>query len=110
LREIADVLIAEAKAGNIQAIRELADRLDGKPVPTLELSGPGGGSTLERRKLTYEIVHVTRDEIDARDRERERDLDLDDYEVNEVKAIDGNGHNHADSEKAANGDGHEQQE
>ena len=57
LREIADVLIAEAKAGNIQAIRELADRLDGKPAQMLEHSGPEGGPI---RKLTYKIVHVTK--------------------------------------------------
>src|SRR6516162_10095237 len=68
LREIADVLIGEAKAGNIQAIKEIADRLDGKPMPMLEHAGP---SSLSRRKLTYEIVHVTREEIDNRDRDRD---------------------------------------
>jgi hypothetical protein len=101
LREIADVLIGEAKAGNIQAIRELADRLDGKPTQMLEHTAP---SSLERRKLTYEIVHLTREEIDNRDREL-----VVDYQ--EVKTVNGNGHDHADSEnKAVNGDGHEQRE
>jgi hypothetical protein len=105
LRVVARALIDEAKAGNIRAIQELGDRLDGRPVPMLEHSAPSG--SLERRKLTYEIVHVTREEIDTRDRERE--LDLDDY--HEVNAIDGNGHDHADSEnKAVNGSGHEQRE
>jgi hypothetical protein len=104
LRVVARALIDEAKAGNIRAIQELGDRLDGRPVPMIEHTALSG--SLERRKLTYEIVHVTREEIDTRDRERE--LDLDDY--HEVKAIDGNGHDHADSENnAVNGSEHEQQ-
>ena len=103
LREIADVLIAEAKAGNIQAIKELADRLDGKPTPLLEHTAP---SDLPRRKLTYEIVHVTREEIDNRDRDRDLVVDY-----QEVKAINGNGRDHADGEiKPVNGNGHEQRE
>ena len=83
LREIADVLIAEARAGNIQAIRELADRLDGKPVQMLE---PVAAASGERRKLTYEIVHVTEtpEQID-----RENDPLLIGH--NEVKMINGNG-------------------
>jgi hypothetical protein len=101
LREIADVLIAEAKAGNIQAIRELADRLDGKPTQMLEHTAP---SSLPRRKLTYEIVHVT---------ETKEPLQNDDLVVDyqEVKAIDGNGRDHADGEiKPVNGNGHAQRE
>src|SRR6476659_320106 len=39
LREVAASLIAEAKAGNVAAIKEIADRLDGK-VPQ-----PQGGTT-----------------------------------------------------------------
>jgi ribosomal protein L17 len=106
LREIADVLIAEAKAGNIQAIRELADRLDGKPVQMLEPATP---ERLERRKLTYEIVHKFEERETETETENEDVVDVDDYR--EVKAIDGNGHDHADGEKAAaNGDGHEQRE
>ena len=30
LREVADALVKEAIAGNVQAIKEVADRLDGK--------------------------------------------------------------------------------
>ena len=39
LRDVADMLVKEAAAGNIQAIKELADRLDGKPVQQQILSG-----------------------------------------------------------------------
>jgi hypothetical protein len=97
LREIAAVLIGEAKAGNIQAIKELADRLDGKPAQMLEHSAP---SSLPPRKLTYEIVHVT----ETREKVENEDLVVD---YQEVKTVNGNGHDHADSENKA--DGHEQQ-
>src|SRR5262249_22512880 len=101
LREIADVLIAEARAGNIQAIRELADRLDGKPTQMLEHSAP---SSLPPRKLTYEIVHVT----ESREQIKNDDLVVD---YQEVKAINGNGRDHADGEiKPVNGNGHGQRE
>jgi hypothetical protein len=104
LREIADVLIAEAKTGNIQAIRELADRLDGKATQILEHNN---GEERPRRKLTYEIVHVTetREQLEAKE---DRDL-LVDYR--EIKTVNGNGHDHADSESnAVNDNGHEQRE
>jgi hypothetical protein len=97
LRAVARALIDEAKAGNIRAIQELGDRLDGKATQMLEHSAP---TSLERRKLTYEIVHVTREEIDTRDRNL-----VVDYQ--EVKTVNGNGHDHADGEiKPVNGNGH----
>jgi hypothetical protein len=40
LREIARTHIEKAAAGDMQAIKELADRLDGKPAQMLEHSGP----------------------------------------------------------------------
>ena len=40
LREIARVHIARCEAGNMQAIKELADRLDGRPAQILEHGGP----------------------------------------------------------------------
>jgi hypothetical protein len=101
LREIARVHIEKAAAGDMQAIKELADRLDGKPTQMLEHTAP---SSLPPRKLTYEIVHVTREEIDNRD----RDLVVD---YQEVKTVNGNGRDHVDGEiKPVNGDGHEQRE
>jgi hypothetical protein len=103
LRAIARALIDEAKAGNIRAIQELGDRLDGKPTQQLEHTAP---SSLERRKLTYEIVHITREEIDNRDRDRDLVVDY-----QEVKTVNGNGHDHADGEnKPVSGSEHEQRE
>jgi hypothetical protein len=102
LREIADVLIGEAKAGNIQAIRELADRLDGKPVQQLEPIA--AASSADRRKLTYEIVHVNEAGEQINNGGPVVDVDY-----RELKTV--NGNDHADSEnKPANGSGHEQRE
>ena len=62
LREIARVHIARCEAGNMQAIKELADRLDGRPAQILEHSGPDSEPIT---KIVNEIVHVheTREEI-----------------------------------------------
>src|SRR5262245_62784434 len=62
LREIAKVHIARCEAGDMQAIKELANRLDGRPAQMLEHSGP----YIEPiTKVVNEIVHVheTREEI-----------------------------------------------
>ena len=45
LREIARMHIEKAVAGDMQAIKELADRLDGKPAQMLEHSGPDSKQT-----------------------------------------------------------------
>ena len=42
LRQIAEALLNEAADGNIAAIKELGDRLDGKSVATTELTGADG--------------------------------------------------------------------
>jgi hypothetical protein len=47
-----------AAAGDMQAIKDLADRLDGKPAQVLEHTEGAQPTTM--RKLTYEIVHVTK--------------------------------------------------
>lgn len=36
LRMVAEALVAEACAGNVNAIKEIADRLDGKPSTVIE--------------------------------------------------------------------------
>src|SRR5262249_16766536 len=55
LREIARMHIARCEAGDMQAIKELADRLDGRPAQSLEHSGPGS-SPIE--KIVREIVYI----------------------------------------------------
>src|SRR5215831_18858635 len=66
LREIARTHIEKAAAGDMQAIKELADRLDGKPAQALEHSGPDGEPIT---KVVNEIVHVyeTREQIEFND-------------------------------------------
>lgn len=49
LEVLADRLVSEASDGNVTALKEIGDRLDGKPVSTVE----GGDTPL---KLTVEIV------------------------------------------------------
>ena len=63
LREIARVHIARCEAGDMQAIKELANRLDGRPaLQILEHSDPDSSPI---RKIVHEFVHVheTREEI-----------------------------------------------
>jgi len=62
LREIARIHIEKAAAGDMQAIKELADRLDGRPAQMLEHSGPDSNPI---RKVINEFVHVheTREEL-----------------------------------------------
>ena len=43
LRKLAKILIAEAEGGNMTALKEIGDRLDGKPKQQTEISGPEGG-------------------------------------------------------------------
>ena len=56
LREIARVHIARCEAGDMQAIKDLADRLDGRPAQVLEHSGPDSEPIT---RIVREIVHVT---------------------------------------------------
>lgn len=39
---VVEALLMAAESGNIQAIREIADRLEGKPKQSFEHSGPDG--------------------------------------------------------------------
>lgn len=54
LRAIADKLIEKAAEGDISAIRELGDRLDGKSVQGVELTGAEGGAV--EQLLTVKFV------------------------------------------------------
>jgi hypothetical protein len=55
LREIARVHIARCEAGDMQAIKELANRLDDRPAQILDL--PDSNPRLT--KIIHEFVHVT---------------------------------------------------
>jgi hypothetical protein len=56
LREIARAHIARCEAGDMQAIKELADRLDGRPAQMVEDSRPDSAPIT---RIVHEIVHVT---------------------------------------------------
>jgi len=56
LRQIARAHIEKAASGDMQAIKELADRLDGKPAQILDLNNPDSNPI---RKIVHEFVHVT---------------------------------------------------
>jgi Family of unknown function (DUF5681) len=105
LRRMGEIVWDKALAGENWAIQHIAERFEGKPAQMLQHAEPGGRPL---RKLTYEIVHVTQEEIDNRDRDR----DVVDVDYQEVKAINGDGHDHAaDSESnAVNGNGHGQRD
>src|SRR5215813_11170081 len=68
LREIARVHIEKAAAGDMQAIRELRDTLDGKPVQQLEHDLPPPDSQ-PITTIVREIIHRTAEqalELEAR--------------------------------------------
>ena len=44
LRKIAKAVIASASEGKMDAVKEIADRLDGKPVQATEISGKDGAA------------------------------------------------------------------
>src|SRR5262249_13261460 len=60
LREIAKVHIARCEAGDMQAIKDLADRLDGRPVQIPEHNGPDSADSARTLKIVREFVHVTK--------------------------------------------------
>jgi hypothetical protein len=72
LRGIARAHIKKAEEGDMQAIKELADRLDGKPTQMLEHADPGGQPM---RRLVREFVHVveTREEFERKEHELAED-------------------------------------
>jgi len=44
LRAVAEALVAKAESGDVSAIKEVFDRMDGKSVATTELTGPDGSN------------------------------------------------------------------
>ena len=56
LRAIADALIDKAADGDIAAIKELGDRIDGKATQALAVSGDGEGSPIQNR-VVVEFVN-----------------------------------------------------
>lgn len=48
LRELAGVLLDNCAEGDMQALKELGDRLDGKAAQALALTGADGGPIVER--------------------------------------------------------------
>jgi len=81
LREVARAHIEKAAAGDMQAIKELADRLDGKPTQMLEHVEPGGQPV---RRLVRQFVSVveTREEFERKERELAEERNLLDYNGN----------------------------
>ncbi len=55
LNVIADKLCAMAMEGDIAAIKEIGDRLEGKPRQAVEHSGEGGG------EIIFKTVYETKD-------------------------------------------------
>lgn len=55
LRKIAEKLYELAEAGDIQAIREVADRMDGKAMQGIEVSGPDG-EPVKLQSVDWNIV------------------------------------------------------
>lgn len=62
LRNIAEKLVAAAEAGDLQAIKEIADRLDGKPVQALanDEESPLIPGTMTDEQLNERIVELSR--------------------------------------------------
>jgi hypothetical protein len=53
LRRVAKALITKASDGDVSAIKEIGDRLDGRPTQATEISGPAGEPIqLEETPLT----------------------------------------------------------
>lgn len=54
LRNISDKLVEAAEKGEAWAIKEIMDRMDGKPVAVQEIQGPGGLELKTGFVLTFE--------------------------------------------------------
>jgi hypothetical protein len=54
LRNISDKLVEAAEKGEAWAIKEIMDRMDGKPIATQEIQGPGGAELKPGFTLVFE--------------------------------------------------------
>lgn len=54
---VATKFVAHAASGEAWAMKELGDRIDGKPTQAVEVSGPDGGSI--DTKMTMEFVDAS---------------------------------------------------
>lgn len=73
---IAEKLAKKALRGNIAAVREIADRAEGKARQAMEVSGPEGGP-LDFRNMTDEELHRRLEQLRAKEIESMSDEELD---------------------------------
>lgn len=74
LRQIAKALLNEAANGNLKAIKEVADRLDGRPAQAVEMAGRDGGPV--------EIISDVLDRLSAAGRGLPNGRDKEDTKTN----------------------------
>ncbi|HMF22537.1 MAG TPA: hypothetical protein VKG24_10470 [Pseudolabrys sp.] len=60
LRQLARAVIEKAEAGDLQAFKEVADRMDGKPAQMLEHVGEGE----QRPQIIFNVTPYVRPQID----------------------------------------------
>lgn len=56
LERLADKVVELGLAGDMQALKEIGDRLDGKSVQQKEIGGPDGGDIPIKMKITKVVV------------------------------------------------------
>ena len=81
---IAEKLAKKARAGNISAAKEIADRAEGKARQAMELSGPEGGP-LDIQNMTDEELKKRLEELRVKDDESLTEEELD-KRIEELRA------------------------
>jgi hypothetical protein len=61
LDELADKLIALVAEGDLPALKELGDRLDGKPAQSVALDGDGQGGAIKFDVVAFRAVDAVSD-------------------------------------------------
>ena len=59
IRRIAERLVDEAMDGNIQAIKEVWDRMEGKPAQAINVGGQAENPLLTEAQVTIEFINAT---------------------------------------------------